>query len=137
MDGLQQRDAERRERQSPATPQEAADGFGLLAKQEHVGRILDHGLADRGSIEIAHRLGDGDGGTVVFAKTSIAMLDELADIAVGQEIPGLIDEHQLEAGSVAEIHGLLDLIDQLQQHDLLEMASIAQMLELEHSEVIA
>jgi len=65
------------------------------------------------------------------------MFDELADIAVGQEIPGLVDKDQLEPRTVAEIHGLLDLIDQLKEDNLLQMTSITEMLKLEHGQITA
>ena len=67
MDGFQELDAERRERQTAALRQ-MGDGLGFLAKEEHIGRVVDHGLADRGCIEITDRLGDGDGGAIVFPK---------------------------------------------------------------------
>ena len=62
------------------------------------------------------------------------MLDELGHIAVGEQVPGLVDQDHLLHGSLAQVHRLLHLVDQLQQDDLLEVLAALELFEFQHDQ---
>ena len=98
-------------------------------------RVLDNGPAGGGPVKIIDRLGDGDSGSPVLPEAPVAMLHEGRCIAEGQKIPGLINNDDLGTVSFPKVHGLLDLIDQLQKHHLLEVLSALEFLKFQYRQI--
>ncbi|MNR16035.1 hypothetical protein D3C85_1326040 [compost metagenome] len=61
------------------------------------------------------------------------MLDEFGHVTLGKKRPCLVDNHDFLSVAIAQKHGLLDLVDQLQENHLLKMLTPLQLLQFKDS----
>ena len=122
VDGLEQRKPGVSKGQ-PFFSFQKIQGFGFLSEQEEVGRIFDNGSACTGSVEIIDRLRQRNRGTPVFSESAIAGFDKCRRIALGQKIPGFIDDDDLFLLSITLKHGFLNRENQEEKHHFLKVSS--------------
>ena len=65
------------------------------------------------------------------------MFHKNGDFALLQQVPGFVDDDELLAVSLAQVHLSLNLVDELQEHHLAQMFSALELVEFEHREVVA
>ena len=110
------------------------DRLGLLPEQEHPVGVVERGLGCGVAVVVVHALGGGHEGALVLARPAVARFDKFGSGAAREQVPGLVDDHDLLAVP-REVHLAGDAVHHDQQHHGLEILLGLQFLQFQDDEV--